>query len=403
MDLKGGTPYWFVLHGLRTVVPPLDRDVRCDVAVIGSGITGALVAERLTRDGAVVAMIDSRDVAQGSTMASTALLQYDLDVPLHKLERSLGTTTAGQAFQLGVEAINRLEAISGRVGGNFARSPSLYVLRDSDELPELEAEFRSRRRAGLEVEWLDREALLARWQVHACAGIQSAVGATVDPYDLTHRLLGEVIRRGGLVYDRTRVISMRAHAAGVELQTDRGAVVRADHVVNACGYEAASDLDPRMIQLVSTFALISEPVDTLPASSDCLLWEYADPYLYARWTDRRLLMGGEDVDFTDAAARDRLIPTKVQALIDKYRLFDPSVRIEPAFAWAGTFATTADGLGFIGPVPGNPRVLYALGFGGNGITFSMLAADMLADTIAGVRVPELELFRLDRSAQEVSP
>lgn len=395
MDLQGGCPYWFLLHGLRTVAPPLERDVGCDVAIVGSGITGALAAERLVRDGAKVVVVDSRDLAQGSTMASTALLQYDLDVPLHVLERSMGTD-AGRVYRFGCTAIQRLEATCSRVGARFVPSPSLYLLRDRHRLGELEAEYRARRRAGLAVRWLDQQTLLSRWRLHACAAIESAIGAAVDPYDLTHRLLAEVVRRGGLVHDRTRIVSMRSGDTAVELRTDRGAVVRASHVINACGYEAAGDITPGMIRLVSTFALISEPVHILPPSAACLLWEYADPYLYARWADGRLLVGGEDVDFTDAAARDRLIPFKATALLDKFRLLDPSVRIEAAFAWAGTFATTRDGLGFIGPVATAPRVLYALGFGGNGITFSALAADMLADTIASAPPADMSFFKLDR-------
>ena len=44
MDLKSGYPYWTVKNGLLASFPALARDIRCDVAVVGAGITGALIA-----------------------------------------------------------------------------------------------------------------------------------------------------------------------------------------------------------------------------------------------------------------------------------------------------------------------------------------------------------------------
>jgi glycine/D-amino acid oxidase-like deaminating enzyme len=46
----------------------------------------------------------------------------------------------------------------------------------------------------------------------------------------------------------------------------------------------------------------------------------------------------------------------------------------------------------IGAVPGYPKCYAVLGFGGNGITFSMLAANLITAAILGKRVPEAKLF-----------
>jgi glycine/D-amino acid oxidase-like deaminating enzyme len=65
------------------------------------------------------------------------------------------------------------------------------------------------------------------------------------------------------------------------------------------------------------------------------------------------------------------------------------------FWWAGTFAETKDGLPYVGPFD-HKRVLYALGYGGNGITFSAVAANLLRDRILDVRNPDAEIFSFDR-------
>ena len=48
MDLKSGYPWWAVKNGLMHAFPPLQADLRCDVAVLGAGITGALIADELS-------------------------------------------------------------------------------------------------------------------------------------------------------------------------------------------------------------------------------------------------------------------------------------------------------------------------------------------------------------------
>ena len=72
MDLRSGHAFWPIKNGLLASYPPLLHDEACDVAIIGGGITGALVANRLVGEGVDVVLLDKRDIATGSTAASTA-------------------------------------------------------------------------------------------------------------------------------------------------------------------------------------------------------------------------------------------------------------------------------------------------------------------------------------------
>lgn len=74
----------------------------------------------------------------------------------------------------------------------------------------------------------------------------------------------------------------------------------------------------------------------------------------------------------------------------------PSLDSRTAFAWAGTFAETLDGLPFIGRAEGFPHVLFALGYGGNGITFSLIASEILTDACCGRQDRDAALFAIDR-------
>ncbi len=113
-----------------------------------------------------------------------------------------------------------------------------------------------------------------------------------------------------------------------------------------------------------------------------------DSYFYLRSTpEDRIIIGGEDEELTDPAARDALTKSKVPTLLGKLEKLIPGARREVETAWTGFFGETEDGLPLIGQVPGHPRCYAAFGYGGNGITFSALAADLLAGLLDGRRDP----------------
>ena len=75
----------------------------------------------------------------------------------------------------------------------------------------------------------------------------------------------------------------------------------------------------------------------------------------------------------------------------------PQLRLQPAFAWAGTFAETEDGLPFFGPHPQHgPRVHFAMAYGGNGITYAMIGATLLRALIERRKHPLAALFSFGR-------
>jgi glycine/D-amino acid oxidase-like deaminating enzyme len=129
-----------------------------------------------------------------------------------------------------------------------------------------------------------------------------------------------------------------------------------------------------------------------------MIWEDSKDYLYARSTSTgRIIIGGEDSErITDPDARDRLIPEKSRLLAQRLAALWPAASTDIEYAWSGTFDTTADGLPLIGPVPGTNGVYAAYGYGGNGITFSYLASQLLGDLIGGSSSPLLDDFAIDR-------
>jgi glycine/D-amino acid oxidase-like deaminating enzyme len=379
MDLHGGEPYWRLKSGLIATYPPIAQDETCDVLVVGAGITGALVGHALSKIGLDVVMLDRRDIASGSTAASTALLQYEIDVPLVELEKLIGVEKGRHAYRLGVDAIRTLREYGEEVGVEVAAGRSVYVTGDAGDEEFMRNEAAARVMAGLDARVIDAETLRERWKITGACAIESAVGASVDPYVFAHRLLKTIADRGGRIFDRSSVLKLTEDGTGVTAITEHGPLVRARWVVLACGYETREFITEDVVSLHSTYALVTEPIaGGLPWPKRTLVWEHASAYLYARGTDDgRLVVGGEDEPFKNATLRDALIESKANAIMRRLERFIPEVRAEIGYAWAGTFGRTEDGLGYIGAPKEHPRILCALGFGGNGITFSAVAAKLV--------------------------
>lgn len=399
MDLHTGQPLWRAINPPGLSFPALAGDLQCEVAVIGGGVTGALVGYRLAREGIDAVLVDRGQPGEGSTAASTGLLQYEIDTPLAELIGKVGRDKAVHAYRRGVRAIDEIEELTRELGDScgFSRRESLYFASHWCDRAGLKREFASRREIGLPVKWLARRELADISSIRAAGAILSAEDGQIDPYRFTQKLLAAASANGLRIFGDSHVASTAESDDGVVVQTSQGRLAARSLVV-ATGYVAHELLAAAPGNLQSTYVVASQPVsETAGWPNGCLLWETARPYFYARQThDHRLLIGGGDTAFAEDHERDGLVEKKTAALIARFNKLFPTIPFIADYAWAGTFAETKDGLAYIGLPPGKSRTYYALGYGGNGITFSAIAAPLLVDLICDRPNPDAAVFSFGR-------
>jgi glycine/D-amino acid oxidase-like deaminating enzyme len=399
-DLRGGRSPWHTTpeHAVRR---ELGEDVKCDALIVGGGITGSLIAERLTRGGLDVIVIDRELPGRGSTAASTSMLLWEIDRSLTQLTEIYGFERASRAYQASLQAVAGLQSLVHRLGISceLRDKPSLY-LAAGDTSKELLGEHQLRERAGLPGEFLDHGMLLDVFGIARAGALVSPGAADADPSQLARGMLKIAVARGARVFEAEAIdFDAAARSAGIQLKNGRQ--IEARSVILATGYVMPAMIHSTIQTVSSSWAIATKPQPQNLWKAEALIWEDSKDYLYARTTSAgRIIIGGEDSDeVTEPEARDRLIPQKARALAQKLAALWPAANLDIEYRWSGTFDTTSDGLPLIGPVPGKKGIFAAYGYGGNGITFSFLAAQLIGDLIAGSSSQLLHDFALDRDGQ----
>jgi glycine/D-amino acid oxidase-like deaminating enzyme len=273
---------------------------------------------------------------------------------------------------------------------------SLY-LAAGDSSAELVEEHRWRTRAGLPGDFLEHGSLLDRFGFTRAGAIVSPGAADADPMKLAHGLLRTSLASGARLFEADAV-AFDAAGRSVSVGLGSGHEIEARSVVLATGYVMPDIVTSTVHQVSSSWAIATRPQPENIWNDGTLIWEDSKDYLYARTTRAgRIIIGGEDsTEVVEPEARDGLISEKSRVLAQRLAALWPAAKPDIEYRWAGTFDTTQDGLPLIGPVPGAKGVYAAYGYGGNGITFSFLAARLIGDLIAGKTSPLLHDFAIDR-------
>ena len=399
-DLRTGQSIWSAKRRPAIAVKRLVRSVRCDVAIVGAGISGALIAEGLSEAGLNVVILDRRGPLLGSTPVSTAMLQYELDTPLYQMADRIGRERAERLWRRSRLAVDALRERTERLGikADTATRGSIYLDGNVLDAAGLAEEADARRRAGFEIELLGPAAVKERYGIDGRHAIIGFGNYSADPRKLAAGYLNAAIARGARLYAPVDVCAIDASDDGVTLETASGPSVRADHVVMASGYEMLKGIPRLDNRIISSWSIATAPQPRNIWPTAAMIWEASDPYLYIRTTPKgEVICGGEDEEIADADERDAKIADKTRTLARKLGQLLPMIDPTPAHAWAGSFGDSPVGTPTIGRIPKMPNCYAAMGYGGNGITFSMMAAQMLRGLITGTGDPDSDLVSFHRN------
>jgi glycine/D-amino acid oxidase-like deaminating enzyme len=400
MRLRTFESFSLLKNGLLYSYPSLQNDITAEMVVIGGGITGALISHALMEKGYKVLLLDKRDIAQGSSAATTGLLQYEIDVPLIELCEMIGEEAAVLCYKAGIQAINTLAALvqEQNIDCSFKLKGSLYMAHSKKAAVNLRKEYDLRDKHNMGVRWLSSGEVEKEYGLKSYGGIVSTSGGCVDAYKLAHELIQLNVKRGMQVYDQTEINKFNLDDANPSIEISNGIKVSCNKVIFCTGFETTEMLKEKIATLFYTYACVSEAgIKVCDNIKNSVVWDTDNPYMYMRCTDDgRLLIGGEDSSNNLPFFQQNIKNKKSGKLVKKIAQIAPGITFIPDINWGGTFGSTKDGLPYIGESPEYKNSLFVLGFGGNGITFSVQAMDIILQTLAGKVHPLAAYYKFGR-------
>ena len=361
-----------------------------DVLVVGGGITGITTGLMLQKTGKSVMIAEAQNIGFGTTGGTTAHLNSFLETPFSKISRNFGEKNA----QLSAKAIRQsLDLIKRNVSEynidcGYKELPGYLFSCEKEQTEELESILESAQKAGVEVDYADNIPVNVPFE----RGIVFANQGQFHPIKYIYALAKEFEKAGGVLAENCRVTAVD-EAQELNITTSKDSV-KAKNLIYATHIPPGVNLLHFRCAPYRSY-VIAVKLKNEKDYPDALAYDMYDPYHYFRTEEldgeKFLIVGGED----HKTGHEENTENCFTRLVTYVRGFYDINKV--AFRWSSQFFDPADGLPYIGHLPGHPHNMFvATGYGGIGMTCSHIAAMTLTDMIVTGKSEYEGLFNPNR-------
>ena len=366
-----------------------DAAVVYDVIIAGGGITGISTALLLQKAGKRCLVLEAAQLCFGTTGGTTAHLNTLLDTPYTTIRQNFGAAEAAMVAQATAAAIRLIRSHIGAYGIDcgFAEADAYLFAQDAQQEEELAGILEDARAAGLQAAYSSTIPVPIPFTKALKAGGQ----AKFNPVQYVYSLAQALEQAGGVILQECRVTRVTENSV-VEVTTSRG-VFKAVDLVYATHIPPGVNLLHLRCAPYRSYAMAVSLQDG--AYPQDLIYDMYDPYHYYRTQEvggrQYLIAGGKDHKTGHEPHTERCF-LELESYLRQY--FDIAA---VHYKWSSQFFEPADGLPYIGHLPGHPGHIYvATGFGGNGMVYSSVSALLIRNMILGEETPYSHLFDPNR-------
>lgn len=388
MEYIKGVPYFSDGEKISQF-PYLDKDISCDILIVGGGIDGAIANYYLSKK-FDVCLVDKSRFGMGCTSVATALLEYQLDdyffdLPLTEVE-------VEDVYRMGLWSVEQIEAFIKEHGNKcgFRKVPSFLYTLSKFKSKNIVKEFKFRRERGFSVNLLKNE----KFDFEYKTGLYCENGgAEFNPYLFTKQLL-EVSSNKDKMFENTEIDSFLNGKSKKIAKTNFGQTIECKKIIFATGFNFELLRKKNLCKRDVSYTIVTNAVKDFKIYNNALLQDDQSPYHYIRHLpDGRIMVGGEDVGFDGKVISEKIAEKKYKALEDYLYLLFPKLKgkVKIEYKFCGCFGSTENNLGLIGKTE-DENVLYLISCGANGIINAIYGAKLLEDVILGKKNPFEKLF-----------
>ena len=410
MNVTHGNMFWNEKVGIINKYPYLSKDKRCEVLIIGGGISGALTAFMQAKQGANVIVVDKNVIGYGSTLQTDGTLETRVDFN-SKIGKNIDKKNIDKCNNLCKQALEDIIKIIEEICQDedcnkyvellqFRNIDLMYFSERITNKIGMYKQFEKLGRDEKDIEYLEQDPL-----INLKTGIIfPKCAAVLNPYVLTQLIYIYLNKMDNVeIYENTNITNISIKEELVECITNNRFKIYSNNVILTNGIHMLKYLKEDNIILNKTFTIITETIKEL---NDEILQVVAKDISFPNTTitftkDKRLVICGEDTKQNEKMLNDTYFITFANGKYKKMymtlkRLVNIPDNIKITNCFSGMYLETKDGLPIIDELDNMPNIYCNLGVGKNGIIYSMIGAKMLKDISKQYNVKDMYLFRENR-------
>lgn len=402
MQIMSGNYYWKEKSKIKNVYPYLTSNLRCDVVIVGGGITGAITAYYLAKEGADVIVVEKNIIGYGETLASSAIIEAQMDLDILKLEKFIGSNHSKKIYKMAYNAIDEIENINDTIGEDlgFERKDLIYFTNKFMQKSQMQREYENRKKLGNELLFLDSHDIIDMQNGILTKG----ASAVLNPYMFTQSVFEYLNRMPNVrIFENTNIEDIISSYDSVKCITNNNFKILSDSLILTSGMDALRYIGNVPLEVSKTYTVITKPIKNYDELNlNFTARDSSDPHHYIRFTNTgRLIFGGEDTRINDRfydekysnmVANDRY--KKLKSSFEKILYGIDKTSIE--YASNASICNTKDSLPIVDEIPDMPNCFCNIGFGTNGIIHSVIGANMLKNAIKGFYTKDMNIFKITR-------
>src|SRR5688572_2254747 len=365
-------------------------DQTFDVVIVGGGITGITTGLLLQKAGKSVMIAEAQNIGFGTTGGTTAHLNSFTETPFNQVIKDFGEDNAklmATALRQALDLIKR-NVEEYAIDCGYKELPGYLYARDERESKELENIFEGAQKAGAEVQYCTDVPIKIPFE----KAIEFSRQGQLHPAQYIYTLAKEFEKLGGVLVEHCRVTGVEENAI-LTVNTSTGSV-RANNVIYATHIPPGVNLLHFRCAPYRSY-VIAVKLKNKSDYPDALVYDMEDPYHYFRTQEvdgeKYFIAGGEDHKTGHEENTEGCFKT-LEAYVRNYYDIE-----EVTHRWSSQYFDPADGLPYIGHLPGHPTNMFvATGYGGIGISSGTIAAMVLTEMLVAGKSDYEKLFNPNR-------
>lgn len=377
---------------IKKTYPYLSNDIKCDVLIIGGGITGAITAFYLAKEGLDVVVAEKNIIGYGNTIKDTTFIDYNFDIYRNNEKK---TEIIQDILN---DSMNKLIKINEKMlDNNIIIQDSLYFTNKIILNSNLKKQMEMLNNLGLDSKYISDYDV-----IKINKGILTKKGsAFVNYYNFTQNLFSYLNSKENVkIFENTSIEEIDAFAYGVKSYTQNGFNITSNSVIIASGADGIKYFDyDDLLELYKNCTMVSKPLKKDKINYFSAIESGDKSFYYSLDKEGRVICSLKGIKYNSKFLDDKYINN---FLNDRYKKMESHIdkifgeKIEPEFVYNYNEVLTNDGLPIIDEIPNMPNCFCNLSFGNNGILYSIVGAEMLKNAINGLFSKNMELFKIDR-------